>query len=421
MDSVPGPAAGTRTRISAVLTLLVALVVVDVDPASTRASSTGSKTAAAPAVIAIVERGMNVLHDDFALPGGRDIRLPEGVPPVTAVTLPDAGTFQERMELAQQGPLGSMTPDTLYYVRGTRILIYSSGQSSNNDVFADRSHGTGVAGAAVGVKHGTNPDALLVIVPDAGPAGWEWLARQKWIDAVSTSYVTVLHGTSRCHEARFVEDIVDEGRLVFSAVGNGEQAGEILSPSGVPQAYQVGGVDPDGRTYLPRLGGYLSTSNRPYETGDRFEFESADSESSSGSMGFGGTSGATPSTAGRATSLIQHAREILGSRFTGARGGKLARARGDARPPETGPLADGDLTATELTDVLHHIAQPAEPASPARYLLEGFGALNTDGVMAVGETILSGTAEMPERAQEQAMHEQVEAARGAAFFEGRCN
>jgi len=399
--------------------LLLTLAAVVAGPGPTGAAPRRAKSPRA--VIAIVERGMNVLHEDFAVPGGGDVRLPPGVPKVTPVGLPAGGTFEERLGRAQEGLLGRMAPDTLYYVRGTRILIYSSSDAPHPDVFADRSHGTGVAGAAVGLKHGTNPDALLVLVPDAGPAGWEWLAEQSWIDAVSTSYVTVLDGTRLCHEAPFIEDMVDKGRLVFTAVGNGEQAGEVLSPSGVPQAYQVGGVDADGRAYLPNIDGYQSTTNRPYETGDRFEFESADSESLGGSMGFGGTSGATPSTAGRATELIEHARSILGSRFTGARAGSLARSEDRRRLPKKGPLADGKLEAAELTEVLHHIAQPAEPASPGRYLLEGFGALNGEKVLELGKAILSGTEEMPDRAQEQAVHEQVEGARRAAYFDGRCN
>lgn len=359
---------------------------------------------------------MNVLHFDFAMPGRRDARLPVGIPKVTRVTLPDSGNFEQRLQQAQEGPLGNLEEDTLYYLRGTRVLVYAPRDSFATDVFEDRSHGTGVAGAAMGLEHGTNPDALLVIVVDRGPAAWAWLAEQEWIDAVSTSYITVLRGTERCHEAPFIKDMVDQGRMVFSAVGNGEQFGEIGSPSGVPQSYQVGGVDSDGRTYLQGA----STTNRPYETGDRFDFPSADSESLSGSMDFGGTSGATPSTAGRATELIQYARTLLASGFTGARNKMLARAGPSSRVPEKGPLADGDLTAPELTDVLHHIARPAEPASPVRYLIEGYGALNHDEVLALGKSILAGAAELPPRPEEDAMHERVEAARAAAYFDGRC-
>jgi hypothetical protein len=384
----------------------------------TQARTKAAQRSAPATVIAIVEDGMNLLHSDFAVLGGSDARLPARIPEVTRVNLPDSGSFEDRLRAAQAGPLGHLKEDTLYYVRGTRVLVYSPPNGSAQDAFADRSHGTGVAGAAVGLEHGTNPDALLVIVVDTGPQAWEWLAQQSWIDAVSTSYITILNGTERCHEAPHIKDIVDQGRLVFSAVGNGEQFGEVGSPSGVPQSYQVGGVDSDGRTFLPPQG--TSSPNRPYETGDRYDFPSADSESLSGSMDFGGTSGATPSTAGRATELLQYARTLLGSSFTGVRGKVLARATRPGRAPQRGPLADGDLTAAELTDVLHHIARPAEAASPIRYLLEGYGALNHDEVLALGKRVLWGTARIPARAQEDAMHETIEAARAAAYFEGRC-
>lgn len=419
MDSRPARRGSVRRRSSAAaLMLAFATSVLAVGEPAVGLTATRAGGGSTRPVIAIVERGMNVLHEDFVVPGGGDVRLPRGAPKAIPVTLPKAGTFEERLKAAEQGVLGAMEPGALYYVRGTRVFVYSPRPGGN--VFADRSHGTGVASAAVGLKHGTNPEGLLVIVVDSGPSGWEWLAEQRWIDAVSTSYITILNGGSMCPEVPFIRDIIDKGRLVFTAVGNGEQAGEVGSPSGVPPAYQVGGVDPDGRTYLPRADGYVSTSNRPYETGDRFQFKAADSESLSGSMDFGGTSGATPSTAGRATELLQYARKILGSSFTGARRGLLARAEGGPRLPKKGPLADGDLTAAELTDLLHRIAKPMEPASPVRYLAEGFGTLNADGVLALGRSVLSGTAEMPERAEEQRMHEQVEKAREAAFFDGRC-
>jgi hypothetical protein len=399
---------------------LTAVAMLLLGPSPTGAHAKPSRPPTAPpAVIAIVEDGMNVLHSDFTIPGGGDARLPRGIGKVTRVNLPTTGNFEQRLRKAQAGPLGHLEEDTLYYVRGTRVLVYSPSNSFSQDVFENRSHGTGVAGAAVGLKHGTNTDALLVIVVDRGPAAWEWLADQGWIDAVSTSYITILNGTERCHEAPFVQDIIDQGRMVFSAVGNGEQIGEIMSPSGVPESYQVGGVDSEGRTYLPQQDS-PSTSNRPYETGDRYDFPSTDSESLSGSMDFGGTSGATPSTAGRATELMQYARSLLDSSFTGALKKTLVRAGRSARVPKEGPLADGDLTSSELTDVLHHIAQPAEPASPFRYLVEGFGALNQDKALALGKRVLSGAAKLPDRAQEDVMHERVEAARSTAYFDGRC-
>lgn len=363
-----------------------------------------------PVVIAIVENGgLNVLHDDFRW---RAQRVPAAAKAAQTVSLPASGTFDERLDAARKGPLSELEPGTLYEIAGTKIAgIYVPEDSEVTDLFSDMSHATGTTSSAVGNAHGTNPTATLVYVVDSGPDAWQWVADQQWIDLVSTSY---FGGGSRgtCVEGRHIQTIVDGGRVVFSSSGNGEQAGLVSSPSGVPGTYQVGGVDESGRSYIPAVSGTSEsvTPTRPYETGDRFAFPAASPDSSGGSQEFGGTSGAGPSTAGRAAHLIQVARSILGSRWTGVRGGALARAADPSRRPSRGPLSDGDLTGDELVDLLHRTARPAEPASPLRYLVEGYGA-HDDKTIAFAERVLRGLEEAPNRPDEDAMHERVESLR----------
>lgn len=368
-----------------------------------------------PVVIAIVEPGgFNVLHSDFRLDRSIGLQLPADLPARTTVRLP-GGTWTEQSRTLQSGPLGSMEPNTLYSLPGTRILgIWTSASSAVTDLMEDRDHGTGTASSAVGTKHGTAPEAWLVFVPDVSKAAWRWVARQSWIDVVSTSYAAPPE--HECASAGPIARIVRQGRMVFAAIGNGEQLGSVSDPSGVPEAYQVGGVDDAGRPYIPLASGsYVGTPNRPYETGDLFDSRTANSSSLHSSEGFGGTSAAAPSTAGRAASLIQRARALLES--SGSSRGPLVEAGGAARRPHSGPLADGDFTSAELADLLHSVAIPSLPASPLRYLYEGFGALNDDAIKHA-DRILEGRAEMPERPEDQAMHEQVEAARGPMM--GRC-
>lgn len=138
-------------------------------------------------------------------------------------------------------------------------------------------------------------------------------------------------------------------------------------------------------------------------------------------MDFGGTSGATPSTAGRAATLIRLARAILGSRYTGTRGGALARAAAGADIPCVGPLSDGDFTAAELVQVLHHVAIPVAAAGPARYLFEGYGALNDPAAIATARDVLLGTKELPARPEDDAMHDRVEELRKTAWGAPRCS
>ena len=376
----------------------------------------------APVVIAATEGGgINVLHSDFRAAGS--VALPQGMPKPILLRLPSKGSFEERVEAARAGAFGDLKPGRLYMVRGTRLLIYTPPSiGADFDLFEDRIHATGVVAAAGGRKHGTNPDALLVYIPAASAGGWNWIAGQHWIDIVSTSYYPVLDTDGgRCHPTEHIRKIVGAGRLVFSAAGNVEQAGAVSSPPGVPESYQVGGVDDEGRTYLPGVSGAASsvTPTRAYETGDRFEFPSASADAVTGSMPFGGTSGASPSTAGRAGDLIQFARSLLGSRWTGVQDGKLVTLMPDYRAPAKGPLADGDLTAAELTDVLHRSAAPFEAPNPLRYLIEGYGAHSADTI-AFAKEVLAGKATLPDRSDEDAMHERVEEMRGHLMTATAC-
>lgn len=379
-------------------------------------------------VIAVVEPGgLNVLHTEFRAQRGAE--LPAGVPDdVESIRLPRGADFEERMRRASAGPLGRLEPGRLYHVAGTRVLLYPSPGRGLQNVFDAPEHGTGTASSAAGRRSGTDPGAWLVYVLGGDGAAWRWLAAQSWIDAVSSSYYAVIpNGNGLCPEVTHIRTISDEGRLVFTAAGNQEQAGLALSPAGAPGAYQVGGVDESGRTYLrpdaaPTEPDWATaTPTRPYETGDRFKYDAADPGSVDGAVTFGGTSGAAPSTAGRATTLIRYARHVLGSSWTGVRRGVLAEARPGRDLPSRGPLADGDLTATELTSLLHHVAIPAEPPTPARYMVEGYGALG-DEAIARAMDVLRGAEPEPVRAAEDSAHELVETGREALFTDAvrRC-
>lgn len=377
------------------------------------------ETSTAPVVIAVIERGgMNVLHSDFRLDGRQVLRLPGVMPPSVAVKLPRTGSFEDRTQAIRRGALGNLKLGTLYRLQGTRIIgIYAADEfGANTDITADRFHATGTTSAAVGLVHGTNPNALLVFVPDTSREAWDWLAEQRWIDVISTSYYS-FSSQDTCIAAESIRRITEQGRLVFSAIGNGEQAGAFFTPSGVPESYQVGGVDDSGRSYRPQSDNPF-TPTRPYETGDRFDFPAATADALTGSMDFGGTSGATPSTAGRAAELISFARSLLGS-TGGLSDGALAASGSNARLPDRGPLKDGKLTSIELVDLMHHTATPAETATPLRYLIEGYGAFQHDAVQ-LAKRVLSGEAREPERPDEDRMHGLVESGRAAFFPEARC-
>ena len=381
------------------------------------------RSSAPSSVIAVIESGgLNVLHSDFKLARGQKLVFPPGMPKTKWLSLPKQGTFEQQVQEVTSGAFGELKPNRLYWIRGTRLGLFVPDRAV--DVFADRFHATGTVSSAIGRKHGTNPEALAIFVPDGSEHAWEWLAKQSWIDAISTSYYTLIGGESEsptCPEYRSMRTIFEAGRLTFSSSGNAEQAGVAHTPAGSPYTYQVGGVDDQGHTYVPGVSGTEQsvTPTRPYETGDRFSFPAADSESLDGSMDFGGTSGATPSTAGRAVELLHYARSLIGSKFSGAQKGALAIAAKEASLPSRGPLKDGRLGLGEFVNLLHHVAVPAEPASPVRYLVEGYGALN-DQAIERAKAVLRGKVAEPSRPDEDAMHDQVESARPLFFPGARC-
>ncbi|MFN2540055.1 MAG: S8 family serine peptidase [Mycobacteriales bacterium] len=397
------------------------------------ASTTGSPMPSPTAVIAFVDEspGINLLHHDFATADGRDVVLPAGMPAHTVVSLPRTGSFAQRLAQLAAGPLGHLRPGVPVYVRGTRLIVVTAPGSTVpvTDVLAgDRLHATGVVDSAIGRRYGTAPAAIGLLVLGSAPSAYEWVASQPWVDLVSTSGYDLpqLQASSGagptaqlCVAAAAVHAITASGRVVFSSAGNTTDTAEQVSvPNGLPDVYQVGGVDRSGATYLPPNADEgdpfyaAGTTQRPYDTGELYSFPAASPDAFDGSVHFGGTSGATPRTAGWAADLLIEARRLLRAtpnRTT--RVGLAVRGRTGSRLPH-GPLADGAFNGRELVDVLLHVAQPAAPATPARYFVEGYGALGSAPV-SLGRRVLGGTTALPTRADEDSAYALVHRARAA--------
>jgi hypothetical protein len=415
---------------------MMRLLLVAVLAAGLVAPPAGAQSTVAPSVIAVMgERGLNPANSEF-----RDNGAPmPALPPHTVIQLPPitpSSTFESVLAQVAAGPLGRLEPGTLYRVEGTRLLIYvpTSVQGpynvvSNPELEDHRVHGTGAAGSAIGAEHGTSPTSWAVFITPNEPEGYEWLARQDWIDVVTVSTYTQRPIDDMrvlpCDEAPFVRTFTQD-RVFFASSGNAEQTSHFALNS-LPNFYLVGGVDGTGSAVMkPRVPASpdatevfysAPVATRTFESGDRYEFQSAGPHSLTGTSRFGGTSGASPSTAGRAANLIRTAREILGD--DGTRPPGLLAERGDgAVAPAAGPLADGSFTAAELAAVMHAIAVP-ELVGPARYYVEGYGALNT-GAMAAAGPILRGEQPLPTRADDDAAHARSEELRAAKFNAVAC-
>lgn len=420
------------------ISVLAALAVLCGAPTANTATAT-TTVRQRPVVVAVMEpAGFNVLHEEFRTNDGKDPVLPVGMPASTPVTLPSEGSFADRLGRAQGGPLGSLAPGRLYRLRGTRIIgvLAGPGGSTPVDLFASPEHGTGVAGALGGLRHGTDPDVLLVLVTGVDRQAWEWVAKQPWIDFVEASYLTVNGATTvggghtpsvqeaTCEEGPSVQRLIANGRAVFSAAGNTEQVGQAQSPSGLPGVVHVGGVSSTGKTWLPGDPSpvqeiSLSTPTRPYDIGELYSFPSLAYMSLTGTQPFGGTSGATPRLTGDAARLLSYARRVLGTPFGDKPRTDLAWSGRGSQRPTHGPLADGRLTGQELTELLFATAQPAEVVEGARFALEGYGAYNAAATR-LAEDVLAGRATPPTRTADDTTKTVVDLERTTAFNSTRC-
>jgi hypothetical protein len=386
----------------------------------------GSASVSQPVVVAVVGEpaGVNVLHEDFRTRDGRTPRYPSDMPRPVMVALPADGNFSVARSALEAGPLGHMTPGVLYGVAGTRLLLVNAGAGRYDGVQSDALHATGVADSITGTRDGTDQQALVVLVLSNDPDSvYPWLARNAWIDLASTSDYSI-HTTSdptQCAGADDVRSFTARGHLLFSSAGNTtDQPEPLVAPNGLPQTYIVGGVDSAGNTWFPghpaETDPFYAAGNvvRPYETGAPFSYEAAAPDSFTGLTHFGGTSGATPLTAGWAAQLVSYARQRLHSTLGTVRG---ALATGPAKP-KVGPLSDGRFTNAELRGLLHAVAIQHSGLPPgAAYGAEGYGALNAASISRA-EQILNGSLATPGRAADDQAYTTIQQVRAEVF--ARC-
>lgn len=371
------------------------------------------------AVVAVLaEAGVDPTHREFRLPKGVDLILPDAVKAVT-IDLPPANDPNPQATL-QKGVLGHMANDTLYHVRGTRLLIYNGSDSSDDDLFADAFHGTGTASLAGGATVGTAPDALVVVVLDSTHRSWAWASRQPWIDVVTSSVLSPagsgeISGTSglesfstTCDGEAGAKALAAAGVPAFAAAGNAFLDSTVYAPASDPSVIRVGGVRADGSTALPTAGNPTDYSARAYEVAELWRNRIALAGTTDRYQEANGTSGSSPRLAGRVARMIATLRGAVGDAKTGARKGALVIAA-PGRAPKAGPLADGRLERQELLDAVLHAARPSVADARGRYALEGYGFFDQKAQDLAIEALL-GRAVLPARTEDDAAFSASQAA-----------
>ncbi len=403
-------------------------------------------------VIAVIDTGLNPYHWDFLasrMPqhangdAGDDLplghRADEWLP-----GFPAASAFAsfDRLDLTLEETDGTQSTDDLrnadaekwatvqqstpeemhaYWFPGTKVIGAMTFRGDGGILGPNDAHGAGTTSSAVGNLHGTCPECLLFYIElpsELGPdhpiaeAAADWAMSQPWIDAVSNSYGFSLTDPVRTRvydgaNTTLQREATERGQAVLYSAGNGvENAFTVPNPTlfssqeGPDWILTVGAVSPgDDPAYEPILadtgdhrdGAYIGAGKPADVAGVGSDYPTAyyaDTVGGTGSIGFGGTSNATPQVAGLYGRALHVARTSLTGASRTQSGGVVAMgapfacaaARSDCE------LADGRLTAPELRTRLFHGAIP----SIAGAAVSGLGLVTDYKLPPVGEETLMG-------------------------------
>jgi hypothetical protein len=435
-----------RVGLAAVLALstlaMVSPTVTVADAGSTNDQAGGSTNDTATAtdgrgdvtVIAVVDSSFSPYHLDFRadrMPQHLDVDpsndLPldgslqphewiEGFPaPATFtsyepldLTLPQTGPISDayNADAAQWTnlPQSTATETHFRWAPGTKAVGIVDFNGRGFELPAGASHGMGSASVSAGAIHGACPECVVVLVPygsgSNGEAASDWAYAQPWIDVVTNSFGFSAVRRDRYYNggnAELSREASERGQTVFFSAGNG-QANTFTAPNttllssqeGPDWMVTVGAIDPSNNGSYTGHGKPVDIAaiGSRYPSAPSTGTSNVDSEDT-----FGGTSNATPVTAGTFARALYLTRIAIPGASKMQSGGIIATGTagcGDAYPGCG--MADGALTAVELREALFDTAvhtpegfdpiglvagDPALPAtdSDSTFMTEGHGSI----------------------------------------------
>jgi hypothetical protein len=341
--------------------------------------------------------------------------------PATATALPI--TLGEGYYPAKDKAMwASVDIGKLYWIPGTKIIgAIDAGDSSavnadpdNTRIVDDDGHGTGSSSVSTGNRYGYCPTCLLMFTESLDTTYNESFP---WVDITSHSFGTV-GGVPLGLALGPDEDTkaaAERGQTVLFAAGNG-----VGNAFDVPQITYGSGETGNDWTITV---GAIRRDNQRAIVGDGIPVEisawgdgnlpSACRTGTVGQCAFGGTSAATPYTAGIFGTVLTRVRQAIGDPKVGQRPGQVV-AEGNPIPGSLF-LADGKLTRSELRDAVLKTAFPLNQGNtPSTFpypltapyinadtnvLFEGYGAATPEGAKRAVDVIL-GRAVMPDRSFE---------------------
>lgn len=313
-------------------------------------------------------------------------------------------------------------------------------------VIDESSHGTGVASVAAGQVYGSNPNALIVMIEGLGMNGVKWAASQPRIDVISNSWGPGLPGRAEVPaDMSATRDATRRGQSIMFSAGNGmRNTNSSTVPWGdndpcnckIPTHNTTFTSNGSGPSWHLTIGAASPVNGQAHwwhgippdaiSFGSKWRAAHAFGITRDQNRDFGGTSCATPVTAGVLSSIILAARETLGDNVAGQRpDGVVAQAAEGVQLPADGPLADGQLTRIEAEELAIKSAEPApfdpetftwdyavEPTTDTYFVQQGYGLVDA-GSKERALAALLGETPLRDRPNADAWMAQVDAASDA--------
>lgn len=318
--------------------------------------------AASRVVVAVVDSGVNPYHDayyDDPASVTPEVLAELGVAPENQVQLTRTGDFAADFA-ADSAFWESVQPGTPYWFQGTN-LVGISFDSAGVPIFSDPGdeHGTGTTSSVLDA----NPEAVVVLVEGTGNADAEtWAFTHPAVDIVSTSYGIPGSPPVPFHLTNSFTGVVDLGKLHYGASDNSPALSPPDGTSGPWWSIAVAGFHEDTSGGRETLSGNVVdvvsdfTQDLPYC-----------SDCEAGRESVGGTSFATPRSAGTASKVLLEARLAAGHE------GGIVTAEGAAPLMVTGAH---ELTNWELRRAFEEAAHypTLDGYDPESAVFDDFGA-----------------------------------------------
>lgn len=345
-------------------------------------------------VVAVVDSGFNPYHHDFLaahmpqhLNAEADDDLPLDQDPSTWVPgfpAPSAFASYGRLNLTLTPDQKKADPADLHekdekawdnmrqsgdgdihlrWIPGTKVI--GAVTFNGGDGFAAASHGVGTSSVSIGNLHGSCPHCLLVFVDGTREEANRWVEQQDWIDVQTNSwgFSSSVAGRERVYAHSDTESqraAVDRGQSIFFSAGNGVDGAFVASnptlfssQEGPDWITTVGAIMPDGTS---------TGHGKPADVASLgTDYPSAGGETVTDESTFGGTSNATPVTAGLYAEALYHLRRQLAGASRVQDGGTIAEGPAGCMDDNAQcALADGELTVHELREALFRSASSTE-------------------------------------------------------------